>query len=154
MKKILYWLLAIVLYSGSVSAQTLMSDEEHRVMMNDFAVEVNDILTYNCPQGITVDQYKRGIVDGSYTLSQTMQNILIINYTQPLKDYGSLFATTKGLTADTDALKFFYSSFAPSTVVQNGKLVEDYRRACRYRYVDLCLEYIWYRQLRFFCFGR
>ncbi|MGG7035209.1 MAG: hypothetical protein ACI7YS_08460 [Flavobacterium sp.] len=125
MKNILYGLLAIVLYSGTVSAQTLMSDEEHRIMMNNFAIELNNTLTYNCPQGITLDQYKRGIVDGSQTLPLWAQNSLIQNYTQPLKDYGNQFAAAKGLTANTDALKYFYSSFAPSTVIQNGKLIES-----------------------------
>lgn len=122
MKKILYALFTLILSSTSFS-QTLMSDGDHRIMMNDYATNLNNVLSANCPQGITIDQFKKKIVNGELALSNTAKTS-ILDYATSLKTYGGNFATSKGLTATTDAYKYFYASFAPSTLVQNNKLVE------------------------------
>ena len=125
MKKI-YSLFVLLLCSTIAMAQTaLMSDEDHRIMMNDYAANLNTVLTANCPQGITIDQFKKKIVNGELTLSSTAQ-ASILTYAEPLKTYGTQFATTKNLIATTDAEKIFLSSFAPSTGIDsNGNLVES-----------------------------
>jgi putative chitinase len=99
-----------------------MSDEAHRIMMNDYATNLNTILTAECPQGITIDQFKKKIVNGEITLSSTAQTS-ILTYAEPLKTYGVQFASTNNLTATNDSEKIFLSSFAPSTLIQNGKLL-------------------------------
>lgn len=126
MKKVIYSLFALLFCSTFAMAQTtLMSDDEYRIMMNDYAVNLNTVLTAECPQGITIDQFKKEIVNGEITLSSTAQ-ASILNYAEPLKTYGTQFATAKNLTATTDAEKIFLSSFAPSTVIDsNGNLVES-----------------------------
>ena len=126
MKKILYSIFVLILCSNPTFGQTtpLMSDEAHRIMMNDYATNLNTILTAECPQGITIDQFKKKIVNGEITLSSTAQTS-ILTYAEPLKTYGVQFASTNNLTATTDAEKIFLSSFAPSTVIQNGKLIES-----------------------------
>ena len=123
MKKILYGIFALILCSNVTFGQVpLMSDEAHRIMMNDYATNLNTILTAECPQGITIDQFKKKIVNGELTLSSTAQTS-ILTYAEPLKTYGTQFATNNNLTAITDAEKIFLSSFAPSTLIQNGKLI-------------------------------
>ena len=124
MKKILYSIFVLILCSNLTFGQTtpLMSDEAHRIMMNDYATNLNTILTAECPQGITIDQFKKKIVNGEITLSSTAQTS-ILTYAEPLKTYGVQFASTNNLTATTDAEKIFLSSFAPSTLIQNGKLL-------------------------------
>lgn len=126
MKKIIYSFFVFLLCSTVAMAQTaLMSDEDHRIMMNNYAVNLNTVLTANCPQGITIDQFKKKIVNGELTLTSTAQ-ASILTYAEPLKTYGTQFATTKNLIATTDAEKIFLSSFAPSTVIdENGNLVEN-----------------------------
>ena len=126
MKKIVYIILALLLNSHITIGQTaLMSDEDHRIMMNDYAVNLNTVLTAECPQGITIDQFKKKIVNGELILSSTAQTS-ILTYAEPLKTYGTQFAITKNLTATTDAEKIFLSSFAPSTTIDSeGNLVES-----------------------------
>lgn len=126
MKNILYSLFVLLLCSTIAMAQTpLMSDEDHRIMMNDYATNLNIVLTAELPQGLTIDQFKKKIVNGELTLSSTAQ-ASILTYAEPLKTYGTQFATTKNLIATTDAEKIFLSSFAPSTIIdENGNLVEN-----------------------------
>ncbi len=122
-KNILHSLLATFLFSNVIFAQ-LISDEQHRIMMNTYATNLNAALAPSCPQGLTIDQYKRGIVNGNYYLNGTAQTS-IITAALPLLDYGDKFAIAKGLNAPNDNYKYFYSTFAPSTTIQNGKLVES-----------------------------
>jgi len=93
-------------------------------MMNDYAVNLNTVLTAECPQGITIDQFKKKIVSGELTLSSSAQ-ATILAYAEPLKTYGTQFATVKNLTVITDAEKIFLSSFVPSTAINSsGNLIE------------------------------
>ncbi|MGG7034057.1 MAG: hypothetical protein ACI7YS_02545 [Flavobacterium sp.] len=123
MKNILYSLLTTLLFCNFSFAQ-LMSDAAHKTMMDTYSVNLTNVLTGTCPQGMSIDQYKRGIVKGSYTLSPTAKSN-ITAYAAQLKTYGAAFATAKGLVANTDALKYFYSTFMPSTVVLGGTIVES-----------------------------
>ncbi|KAB1156920.1 hypothetical protein [Flavobacterium luteum] len=126
MKKIIYSFFVFLLCSTIAMAQTgLMSDEDHRIMMNEYATNLNTVLTAELPQGITIDQFKKKIVNGELTLSSTAQ-ASILTYAEPLKTYGTQFATTKNLIATTDAEKIFLSSFTPSTLIdENGDLIES-----------------------------
>jgi hypothetical protein len=126
MKKILYGIFALILCSNVTFGQVpLMSDEAHRIMMNDYAVNLNTILTTECPQGITIDQFKKKIVNGEITLSSPAQTS-ILTYAAPLITYGAQFATNNNLTVNSDAEKIFLSSFTPSTLIDNmGNLIES-----------------------------
>ena len=65
MKKIIYGLFALILSANTIG-QTLMSDEDHRIMMNGFATNVNMVLTTELPVGMTLDQFKKTIVNGDF----------------------------------------------------------------------------------------
>ena len=123
MNKILYSLLALLLFSNVTFAQ-LMSDEDHRIMMNTFAANVNTVLMTECPQGMSLDQFKKNIVTGVNALSNTAKSS-INTYATPLMTYAQQFKTANNLSVDNTDQLYFLSSFAPSTVIQNGKLVES-----------------------------
>lgn len=124
MKNILYSLLAFFLM-GNVAFAQLMSDEQHRIMMNAYTTNLNNILApYATQYAMTIDQFKREVVNGQLSLSTTAQNS-ITGYAADLKNYGAAFAAAKGLSAPNDNYKYFYAAFSPSTVVLDGKLVEN-----------------------------
>ena len=124
MKHILYGILATLLMTNVTFGQSIPStDEAHRIMMNTYATKLDSILTAHA-NGVAIDVFKKQIASGYATLSPTVQEN-IIAFARPLKNYGTHFADINNLTAPTDAYLYFYSSFAPSTVVQADKLVES-----------------------------
>ncbi|MGG7034058.1 MAG: hypothetical protein ACI7YS_02550 [Flavobacterium sp.] len=62
---------------------------------------------------------------GNSSNTQTKSIKLINKEKEAFRIYGAAFATAKGLVANTDALKYFYSTFMPSTVVLGGTIVES-----------------------------
>ena len=59
-----------------------MSDGEHRIMMNDYTNNINNILKKECPDGVTIDQFKKKIVTGELKLSGEAQEA-ITTYAAP-----------------------------------------------------------------------
>lgn len=123
MKNMLFSLLAVFLISNGGVAQ-LMSDQDHLTMMNSYKTNLNNILApYATQQGISIDQLKRNVVNGEFSLATETVNIT--NAASQLKIYGYNFANNKGLYAPDDNYAYFYAAFAPSTLVSNSKLIES-----------------------------
>ncbi|MGG7036434.1 MAG: hypothetical protein ACI7YS_14745 [Flavobacterium sp.] len=123
MKNILYGIVA-TLFMTTASFGQLMSDEDHRTMINNFAGNVNTVLLTECPQGMDINQFKKKILTGEIQLSNTAKSS-INSYGATVRTYGSQFASNKGITITTDAEKYILSSFAPSTAINGGFLVES-----------------------------
>ncbi|MGG7036286.1 MAG: hypothetical protein ACI7YS_13975, partial [Flavobacterium sp.] len=124
MKKILYGVFATLLLTTATFGQTLMSDEDHRIMMHTYEANVNAVLAAEGYEGMTLDQFKRNIITGVLPLSG-VSILSILNYVEPLKTYGAQFAAAKGIPVTTEPEKIFLSGFAPSTAISGGFLVEN-----------------------------
>ncbi len=106
-----------------------MSDSEHRIMMNDYTNNINNVLQGECPAGLTIDQFKKNIVTGQSTLSGAAQ-AAITTFALPLKTYAQQFiAANPSLQASNDSYLYFFASFVPSTRIDNsyypGSLLES-----------------------------
>ncbi len=131
MKKLLYSLFSILLLTNISVSQTtpLMADGNYRIMMNDYTNNINTILQSECPEGLTIDQFKKKVVTGDLTLSSFAQTS-ITTYALPLKIYGQKFiAANPSLQSLNDSYTYFFASFVPSTRIDNkyypGNLLES-----------------------------
>ena len=131
MKKLLYGILATLLLTNISVAQTttLMSDGDYRIMMNDYTNNINNILKKECPDGVTIDQFKKKIVTGELKISGAAQEA-ITTYAAPLRKYAEQFINANpSLRVPNDSYLYFFASFAPSTRIDNsyypGSLLES-----------------------------
>ena len=124
MKKILFGFIATVLMSNiTFSQSTLMSDNEYRSIILNFSQNLNNVLLTECPQEIDLFQFKKKIISGEIQLSNTAKSS-IYQHASLLITYARDFKDSKNLTSTNDAEIYILSSFAPSTTIINGKLIE------------------------------
>jgi len=117
MKKLLFGLIAIVLFSNFSFSQT--SKEEWFRMIENYKTSLNNILLKECPKEMELTKFKISLINGEIELSDNSQEMILL-LTEPLKKYGLEFAKANKLKDISDSDLIFYSSFSPDLPIKDG----------------------------------
>jgi hypothetical protein len=110
MKKVIFGLIATVLFSINTTAQT--TKESWLKMIDNHKVNVERILNSEKPKDVDLKKFKEQIVLGERKLSEKSKNEIILS-SIPLKTYASEFTRKNNILVDSDDELIFYAGFYP-----------------------------------------
>ena len=105
MKKILFILLSVFLFSCQKedytinSSEKLISQKEYVTMLKDINTQYEQILNESKPKNLSISEYKKALVTGKIELTLGQQNRML-NATKPLIDYSTKLAKINSIKID------------------------------------------------------
>lgn len=105
MKKILFILLSVFLFSCQKedntinSSEKLISQKEYVKMLKDINIQYEQILNESKPKNLSISEYKKALVTGKIELTLGQQNRML-NATKPLIDYSTKLAKINSVKID------------------------------------------------------